>query len=125
MNAQDIWSLVKENTKIEAIKELRVATTLGLKEAKDVIDMAVSYGDDRRAVLLISEALGVKVGLTIVRTAEVFAGPNLIAAVSNNGAYVTISAGSVMEFPTSHIDNVIEALLSVKAQSRNQNWATA
>ena len=46
--AKKIWSLTKQGHKVEAIKDLRLATNLGLKEAKDIVnnfyDLVKEYG---------------------------------------------------------------------------------
>jgi ribosomal protein L7/L12 len=46
-----LTELVAQGNKMQAIKDLRVATGLGLKEAKDAVD-AVAAGHDISAVLL-------------------------------------------------------------------------
>lgn len=46
------------SSRIQAIKILRDRTGLGLKEAKDMIDQALSYGNPRQGINLLAKLMG-------------------------------------------------------------------
>ena len=56
LDLSEIKDLIQQNQKIEAIKRVRYATGLGLKEAKDLVD-ALERGDDAEAISRMLTAL--------------------------------------------------------------------
>lgn len=114
MNAREIYGL-QRSQRIQAIKAIREAGNLGLKEAKDVSDAALQL-PEAKAIQLIAEAIGEVQQTKIVtkRGAEVrsWNGAMLAQMILDDGKLV-ISDGDgykTLVFPADILDSIIDAL---------------
>lgn len=114
MKAKDIYDLALAGLKIQAIKELRQAGQMGLKEAKDVIDQALVDPTPAQGVNRIAQSMG-QAPYTIVpkRTVQVrdtVGVATFVASMDEQKLVIGDANNRTVSFSADMLHTVIEAL---------------